>query len=91
MSRSRSSGALWPLSSRGGPPTAIFAILLIANHFNIGIPTGSVYHYVVGIFSETAKETKPMHQHEDQQDSHRAPSKEVPARPGKLHPGFRRP
>ncbi|XP_077482999.1 uncharacterized protein LOC144093466 [Amblyomma americanum] len=65
-------------------------ILLYANHFNIGIPTGSVYHYVVGIFSETAMETKPMHQHEDQQDSHRAPSKEVPARPGKLHPGFRR-
>ncbi|XP_077504887.1 uncharacterized protein LOC144114796 [Amblyomma americanum] len=66
-------------------------IQLIANHFNIEIPTGSVYHYVVGIFSETAKETKPMHQHEDQQESHRAPSKEVPARPGKLHPGFRRP
>ncbi|XP_077510113.1 protein argonaute-4-like [Amblyomma americanum] len=54
-------------------------IQLIANHFSIEIPTGSVYHYVVGIFSETAKETKVpeqkvlIHQHEDQQDSHRAP------------------
>ncbi|XP_077494388.1 protein argonaute-4-like [Amblyomma americanum] len=31
---------------------------LLANHFSIQIPTGSVYHYDVDIFWETAKETK---------------------------------
>ncbi|XP_077504677.1 uncharacterized protein LOC144114667 [Amblyomma americanum] len=33
-------------------------IQLLANHFSIEIPTGSVYHYDVDISSETAKETK---------------------------------
>ncbi|XP_077491668.1 uncharacterized protein LOC144102232 [Amblyomma americanum] len=33
-------------------------IQLLANHFSIEIPTGSVYHYDVEISSETAQETK---------------------------------
>ncbi|XP_077503760.1 uncharacterized protein LOC144114124 [Amblyomma americanum] len=33
-------------------------IQLLANHFSIEIPTGSVYHYGVDISSETAQETK---------------------------------
>ncbi|XP_077489284.1 protein argonaute-2-like [Amblyomma americanum] len=33
-------------------------IQLLANHFSIEIPTGSVYHYDVDISSETAQETK---------------------------------